>query len=159
MDASRTLARQASAWLDACEDPEASIEQLADHLGITSRHLRRIFLAEHGVTPLQYLQTRRLLLAKALLTDSRLPVQDVAAAAEFCQPATLQRRFRPALPTATHPTAQNLAAHAHGVGSPRRAWPTGAAGCGRTARLWRRVRFREVERWTRRAAHRPQCER
>lgn len=88
MDASRTLARQASAWLDTCEDPEASIEQLADHLGITSRHLRRIFLAEHGVTPLQYLQTRRLLLAKALLTDSRLPVHDVAAAAGF---ASLRR--------------------------------------------------------------------
>jgi AraC family transcriptional regulator of adaptative response / DNA-3-methyladenine glycosylase II len=70
MDASRTLAQQAAAWLDACDDAEASLEDLARHLGITSRHLRRIFQAEHGVSPLQYLQTRRLLLAKALLTDS-----------------------------------------------------------------------------------------
>lgn len=88
MDASRTLARQAAAWLEACDDAEASIEQLAEHLGITSRHLRRIFLAEHGVTPLQYLQTRRLLLAKALLTDTALPVRDVAASAGF---ASLRR--------------------------------------------------------------------
>jgi AraC family transcriptional regulator of adaptative response / DNA-3-methyladenine glycosylase II len=88
MDASRTLAQQAAAWLDACDDAEASVEGLARHLGITSRHLRRIFQAEHGVAPLQYLQTRRLLLAKALLTDSALPVQEVAYAAGF---ASLRR--------------------------------------------------------------------
>ncbi|PZP30395.1 MAG: adenosine deaminase [Roseateles depolymerans] len=82
-DASRTLAAQAAAWLDACSDPAASVEDLAAHLGITSRHLRRIFAAEHGVTPLQYLQTRRLLLAKALLTDTPLPVAQVAEAAGF----------------------------------------------------------------------------
>jgi AraC family transcriptional regulator of adaptative response / DNA-3-methyladenine glycosylase II len=88
MDASRTLAHQAASWLDACDDADASVEDLARHLGITSRHLRRIFQAEHGVSPLQYLQTRRLLLAKALLTDSTLPVQDVAYAAGF---ASLRR--------------------------------------------------------------------
>ncbi len=88
MDASRTLAQQAAAWLDACDDAEASVEDAARHLGITSRHLRRIFQAEHGVSPLQYLQTRRLLLAKALLTDSSLPVQEVAYAAGF---ASLRR--------------------------------------------------------------------
>lgn len=82
-DASRTLAQQAAAWLDACDGADAGVEDLARHLGITSRHLRRIFQAEHGVSPLQYLQTRRLLLAKALLTDSELPVQEVAFAAGF----------------------------------------------------------------------------
>lgn len=88
MDASKTLARQAAAWLDACDDAEASIEDLAAKLGITSRHVRRIFASEHGVTPLQYLQTRRLLLAKQLLTDTDLPVGDVAHAAGF---ASLRR--------------------------------------------------------------------
>lgn len=88
MDASRTLAQQAAAWLDACDDADASVEDLAGHLGITSRHLRRIFQAEHGVSPLQYLQTRRLLLAKALLTDSTLPVHEIAFAAGF---ASLRR--------------------------------------------------------------------
>ena len=50
---------------------------------MSDRHLRRIFLAEHGVTPLQYLQTRRLLLAKQLLTDTRLPVPQVALTSGF----------------------------------------------------------------------------
>ncbi|RTL39046.1 MAG: DNA-3-methyladenine glycosylase 2 family protein [Burkholderiales bacterium] len=115
MDASRTLAHQAAAWLDACDDADASVEDLARHLGITSRHLRRIFQAEHGVSPLQYLQTRRLLLAKALLTDSTLPVQDVAFAAGF---ASL-RRFNAAFvehyrlqPTALRKAGREAAAPA-----------------------------------------------
>ncbi len=122
-DASRTLAGQAAAWLDACEDAEASVEALARHLGITSRHLRRIFQAEHGVSPLQYLQTRRLLLAKNLLTDSRLPIHEVAFAAGFAslrrfnaafveqyrlQPSVL-RRERPKAQTACGEPALRLA--------------------------------------------------
>jgi AraC family transcriptional regulator, regulatory protein of adaptative response / DNA-3-methyladenine glycosylase II len=85
MDASRTLARQAAQWLDdrLGEDDALSMTALAGHLGVSDRHLRRIFAAEHGVTPLQYLQTRRLLLAKQLLTDTRLPVAQVALASGF----------------------------------------------------------------------------
>jgi AraC family transcriptional regulator of adaptative response / DNA-3-methyladenine glycosylase II len=88
MDASRTLARQAAELLDALAferngDAGPDIAALAARLGVSDRHLRRIFLAEHGVTPLQYLQTRRLLLAKQLLTDSRMPVTQVALASGF----------------------------------------------------------------------------
>ena len=50
---------------------------------MSDRHLRRIFFAEHGVTPLQYLQTRRLLLAKQLLTDTQMPVAQIALTSGF----------------------------------------------------------------------------
>jgi AraC family transcriptional regulator of adaptative response / DNA-3-methyladenine glycosylase II len=80
MEASEQLAQEAARLMDAGEDSMAAV---AARLGITDRHLRRIFAAEHGVTPLQYLQTRRLLLAKQLLTDSALPVSQVALAAGF----------------------------------------------------------------------------
>ena len=85
MDASRTLARQAAHELDAqtAGGAAASLASLATRLGVSDRHLRRIFAAEHGVTPMQYLQTRRLLLAKHLLTDSTLPIAQVALAAGF----------------------------------------------------------------------------
>ncbi|MEO6746836.1 MAG: Ada metal-binding domain-containing protein [Caldimonas sp.] len=85
MDASRTLARQAALGLDAqAANGEApGVAALADRLGVSERHLRRIFLEEHGVTPLQYLQTRRLHLAKQLLTDTRLPVAQVALTSGF----------------------------------------------------------------------------
>ena len=85
MDASRTLACQAGAALDALAAGGDSprLTQVAARLGISDRHLRRIFQAEHGVTPGQYLQTRRLLLAKQLLTDTGLPVARVANASGF----------------------------------------------------------------------------
>jgi AraC family transcriptional regulator of adaptative response / DNA-3-methyladenine glycosylase II len=62
---------------------EGSIEELAQTLGITARHLRRVFEQEFGVTPVQYLQTRRLLLAKSLLTNTALPITRVALTAGF----------------------------------------------------------------------------
>ncbi|MBC7733961.1 MAG: DNA-3-methyladenine glycosylase 2 family protein [Bacteriovorax sp.] len=85
MDASRTLARQAADALDAqaASGDVPGLAHLAERLGVSDRHLRRIFQTEHGVTPLQYLQTRRLLLAKQLLTDTRLPVAQVALASGF----------------------------------------------------------------------------
>lgn len=91
MDASATLAHQAADALgtiasqagDAPASESAVTEAVAARLGISSRHLRRIFAATFGVSPLQYLQTQRLLLAKALLTDTTLPVLDVALASGF----------------------------------------------------------------------------
>lgn len=85
MDASRTLARQAADELErqAGSGEAPTLTALAQRLGVSDRHLRRIFAAEHGVTPMQYLQTRRLLLAKQLLTDSPLPIAQVALASGF----------------------------------------------------------------------------
>ena len=85
MDASRTLAHQAALGLDAeaASGEAPRVAALAGRLGVSERHLRRIFAAEHGVTPLQYVQTRRLLLAKQLLTDTRLPVAQVALSSGF----------------------------------------------------------------------------
>jgi AraC family transcriptional regulator of adaptative response / DNA-3-methyladenine glycosylase II len=85
MDASRTLARQAANALDeiAASGDAPSVAEIAARLGVSDRHLRRIFFAEHGVTPLQYLQTRRLLLAKQLLTDTQMPVAQIALSSGF----------------------------------------------------------------------------
>jgi AraC family transcriptional regulator of adaptative response / DNA-3-methyladenine glycosylase II len=80
-DSSEILAHQAARLL---EEPEAwtdgspTVDQLAARLGESDRHLRRIFEAQFGVSPLQYLQTRRLLTAKQLLADTDLPVTQVA---------------------------------------------------------------------------------
>jgi AraC family transcriptional regulator of adaptative response / DNA-3-methyladenine glycosylase II len=64
-------------------DDGASLEEIAAQFDISSRHLRRIVQQELGVAPIELLQTRRLLLAKQLLTETRLPVIDVAFASGF----------------------------------------------------------------------------
>jgi AraC family transcriptional regulator, regulatory protein of adaptative response / DNA-3-methyladenine glycosylase II len=80
-DASYILAHQAARLLDepeAWSDGPASVEQLASRLGVTDRHVRRIFETQFGVSPVQYIQTRRLLTAKQLLADTDLPITQVA---------------------------------------------------------------------------------
>ena len=94
-DASRILALQAARLID---EPDAWSEdgpgaaQIATRLGVSDRHLRRIFESQFGVSPLQYLQTRRLLAAKQLIADTRLPMTQVALASGFAS----VRRFNAA---------------------------------------------------------------
>ncbi len=97
LDAGDILLQHALRWLN---DPQQhlagdgpTLARLAGHLGVTDRHLRRVFAQHLGVSPLQVLQTRRLLSAKQLLTDTDLPVAEVALAAGFGS----QRRFHAAM--------------------------------------------------------------
>jgi AraC family transcriptional regulator of adaptative response / DNA-3-methyladenine glycosylase II len=98
-DAARILALQAARLID---EPEAwrgdepgtthGVAGLARRIGVSDRHLRRLFETQFGVSPLQYLQTRRLLAAKQLLADTRLPLAQVAFASGFAS----VRRFNAA---------------------------------------------------------------
>ncbi len=85
-DASSILAQQAARLLDAPErwsEGTTSMAALAARMGLSERHVRRIFEAYWGVSPLQYWQTSRLLSAKQLLTDTALPVAHVALLSGF----------------------------------------------------------------------------
>lgn len=94
VDARESLARRGAALLrERCSSGEG-VEELAAKLGYTSRHVRRAFEDEFGVSPVQYLQTCRLLLAKSLLTDTRVPVAQVAAAAGFGSVRRFNHLFR-----------------------------------------------------------------
>jgi AraC family transcriptional regulator, regulatory protein of adaptative response / DNA-3-methyladenine glycosylase II len=62
---------------------EGGVEDLADRLGITARHLRRLFLQHLGATPLQVALTRRVHFAKKLLDETALSCGQIADAAGF----------------------------------------------------------------------------
>lgn len=62
---------------------EGSAEALAADVGLSARQLQRVFLQHVGATPHTVHATRRLLLAKQLLSETALPVTDVALAAGF----------------------------------------------------------------------------
>lgn len=80
-DAASILATEASERIQqalATHGPRPHMQSLARELGVSDRHLRRVFLRHWQVSPLQYLQTQRLLAAKALLQDSQRPLDDIA---------------------------------------------------------------------------------
>lgn len=62
---------------------ENSLDDLAGRVGVTERHLRRLFLQHLGASPSTVAQTRRILFAKQLLDETSLPVMEVGLAAGF----------------------------------------------------------------------------
>jgi AraC family transcriptional regulator of adaptative response / DNA-3-methyladenine glycosylase II len=93
MDVSSELARSTLAHISEDFLAEHSLEDLAEKLNVTDRHMRKVFHDEFGVSPVEYWQTQRLLLTKQLLTDTRLSVTSVALASGFRS----LRRFNVAL--------------------------------------------------------------
>jgi AraC family transcriptional regulator of adaptative response / DNA-3-methyladenine glycosylase II len=59
------------------------VDALADRLGVGERQLRRLFRQHLGASPVAVAQTRRVLLAKQLIQETRLPMTEVALAAGF----------------------------------------------------------------------------
>jgi AraC family transcriptional regulator of adaptative response / DNA-3-methyladenine glycosylase II len=64
-------------------DENTGLEAIADQFELSSRQIRRIVQKELSVPPIQLLLTRRLLLAKQLLTETTLPITEVAFASGF----------------------------------------------------------------------------
>ena len=75
-------------------DATSDLEELADRFELSSRQLRRIVHKELGVAPIQLVLTRRLLLAKQLLTETALPVTEVAFASGFASVRRFNDAFR-----------------------------------------------------------------
>jgi AraC family transcriptional regulator of adaptative response / DNA-3-methyladenine glycosylase II len=76
-------------------DEERGLEAIAEQFELSSRQIRRIVQSELGVPPIQLLLTRRLLLAKQLLTETTWPMTEVAFASGFSS----LRRFNDAFTT------------------------------------------------------------
>jgi AraC family transcriptional regulator of adaptative response / DNA-3-methyladenine glycosylase II len=81
---SNTVSRALALINDGALDGEgASVEILAQRLGLGERHLRRLFLQHLGASPISVAQTRRVLFAKQLLHETRMPMTEIAMAAGF----------------------------------------------------------------------------
>ncbi len=62
---------------------EGNIESLSARLGVSSRHLRRLFRQHLGATPQAVAHTQRLHLAKRLIDETSLPLGHIAEASGF----------------------------------------------------------------------------
>lgn len=73
---------------------DGKVEGLADRLGVTSRHLRRLFSRHVGASPLAVAHTQRLHFAKRLIDQTSLPMKAIAAAAGFGSVRRFNDTFR-----------------------------------------------------------------
>jgi AraC family transcriptional regulator of adaptative response / DNA-3-methyladenine glycosylase II len=72
---------------------EAGVDRLADRLGVTDRHLRRLFEEHLGASPHAVARTRRAHFARRLIDETRLPFGEIALSAGFAN----VRRFNQAM--------------------------------------------------------------
>lgn len=75
---------------------EHTVADLAERVGLSERHLRRQFEQHMGIGPLALHANQRLLLAKQLLAETRLPVTEVALAAGFASLRRFNQAFHDA---------------------------------------------------------------
>jgi len=98
IDSASQLARAAAHLIETGLADGTDLTVVASKVGVTDRHLRRLFDSHFGVAPVAYAQTQRLLLAKRLLTDTSLTVLQVSHAAGFGSVrrlnASMQSRYR-----------------------------------------------------------------
>jgi AraC family transcriptional regulator of adaptative response / DNA-3-methyladenine glycosylase II len=67
----------------ALDGDDANVDALADRLGVGERQLRRLFRQHLGASPIAVAQTRRVLFAKQLIHETRMPMTEIALAAGF----------------------------------------------------------------------------
>jgi AraC family transcriptional regulator of adaptative response / DNA-3-methyladenine glycosylase II len=81
---SNTVSRALALITDGALDGDGtSVEALAGRLGLGERQLRRLFLQHLGASPIAVAQTRRVLFAKQLIHETRMPFTEIALASGF----------------------------------------------------------------------------
>jgi AraC family transcriptional regulator of adaptative response / DNA-3-methyladenine glycosylase II len=92
---SNTVSRALGLMADgALDGDDANVAKLADRLGVGERQLRRLFLKHLGASPVAVAQTRRVLFAKQLIHETRMPITEVALAAGFGSIRRFNELFR-----------------------------------------------------------------
>ncbi|MGC1495867.1 MAG: helix-turn-helix domain-containing protein [Sulfitobacter sp.] len=90
------LTARTHAMMEAALDAPLPINALAKRLGISPRALQTQFKSRLGVTPQAHYLSLRLVEAERLVTQTTLPLQDVALATGFGSQASFARAFRAA---------------------------------------------------------------
>src|SRR5579859_2762584 len=93
--------------MDSGAFDELSVEAMAERIGLGARQLRRLFVERLGAPPVSVHTTRRLLFAKQLLTETTMPVTEVALASGFRS----LRRFNAAFLQANRMAPRDLRRH------------------------------------------------
>lgn len=111
IQAGSNLVDHALRWITEGAFDDDCVEHLAERLGVSGRHLRRLFARELGTTPIAVAQAQRVLLAKKMIVETTLSMTDVAIAAGFGSVRrfndAMQRNYGRAPKTMRHTSTSN----------------------------------------------------
>jgi transcriptional regulator GlxA family with amidase domain len=93
------LVVRAERWIDEHLASGPSVAGLADHLAVSGKTLSRRMHAATGLSPIRFVQRRRVLAATHLIETTKLPIEEVAARVGYRDSTTLRRLIRRELET------------------------------------------------------------
>lgn len=91
---SRSFLTAACARLQEALDRDLEIPELARSFGMSDRAFRRRFAELAGMAPTHYRLLQRIAVGRALLTDTELPVGEVAEKLGYCDVQFFSRQFK-----------------------------------------------------------------
>ena len=98
-----SLPEQLKTWLDLRAEGRVLLEQMAADFHYSKNRLIQIFKEAYGETPYAYLRRQKLRLARQYLTDTGLPVGEIASRLTFADPQYFADCFK--AETGLSPTA------------------------------------------------------
>ncbi|MFI7000814.1 helix-turn-helix domain-containing protein [Nocardia sp. NPDC050175] len=87
------LVGRALTYVNSHLDQDLSASILAAEIGVSERHLTRLFVSELGHTPGRFVRRCRTEAAAHLLAGTRLPIADIATRCGFGSAETLRQAF------------------------------------------------------------------
>jgi transcriptional regulator GlxA family with amidase domain len=81
-------------WAQDRMGPQMGVQAMAREAGLSRTHFSRLFTAETGMAPVEFLMETRLSKAKELLLNSGKRVKQIAAESGFFDAAHFSRQFR-----------------------------------------------------------------
>ena len=89
-------------WMHDNADRELTLDDIANHAGMSTRTLNRRFREQTGTTPLQWLHRVRVHRAQYLLETTAHPVDRIATQVGFGSPTAFRDRFKRVTGTSPH---------------------------------------------------------
>ena len=94
LDLANSLAYQAARYIEENCGGTITTNKIAQYFNCSEQYLKQEFTAKYNVTPLEYLESCRLLLAKNLLTDTNLSLKEIAMIIGFDNPQNFEKTFK-----------------------------------------------------------------
>lgn len=91
--ANRSALQELQRWVAAHPAAAHDVPSLAARIGVSARHLSRLFQEEVGVTPAHWVEAARVTAARQLLEEGNIAPKQAAAECGFSSVDTLRRAF------------------------------------------------------------------
>lgn len=99
---SPSLAERIRNYMEGNLYTNLSLDRIALHFGFTKMHVIRVFKQAYGQTPMQYLLSRKISIAKSLLKDTIMPVGEIASLLRYSNTQHFSAAFKKAVGQTPH---------------------------------------------------------